>query len=37
METLNAVGVGVLVFKILPNLDAITGKFLNYEIRPLKY
>ncbi|VBB27485.1 unnamed protein product, partial [Acanthocheilonema viteae] len=28
VETLNAIGVGILVFKILPNLDAITGAML---------
>ncbi|VDN06264.1 unnamed protein product [Thelazia callipaeda] len=28
VETLNAVGIGILVFKVLPNLDAITGAML---------
>ncbi|EJW82107.1 hypothetical protein WUBG_06981 [Wuchereria bancrofti] len=28
VETLNAIGVGILAFKILPNLDAITGAML---------
>ncbi|KAM3718282.1 Chitin synthase [Dirofilaria immitis] len=28
VETLNAIGVGILVFRILPNLDAITGAML---------
>ena len=34
IESLHAVGVGILVFRIMPDLDAVTGEFDTDSLKP---